>query len=166
MANSFSAILTTTNLIHHTLLLINVYCRLISGVVYHLQYSFCHGTSCLGGDKIKKFTIVSSTYKLNKARIKCQDLEKLTCTSSNALCGEEDERFDLVLANFGVNVEAILNSPTVPIRLFHCWIETWEEPLLKTNNVTSKIRLLQKYKGLVFKDDDDTTYPPCITYTI
>jgi hypothetical protein len=120
----------------------------------------------LGGGKIEKLTVVSSTYKLNKARIKRQELEKLTCTSRDALWGEEDESFDLALTTFGVNVGAIRNTPTVPVRLFHCWIETWEEPLLKSNRATSKIRLLQKYKGLVFKDDDETTDPPCITYTI
>jgi hypothetical protein len=63
---------------------------------------------------------------LNKARIKRQELEKLTCTRKNTLWGEDNKRFDLALANFGVNVEAILNTPIVPVQLSHCWIETWE----------------------------------------
>ena len=40
-------------------------------------------------------------------------------------------------------------------RIFHAWIEDWEEPLLKKNDVIAEIRLLEKYKDLVFYDPDN-----------
>ena len=67
--------------------------------------------SSLGGNKIEKPTVVSSAYKLNKARIKRQQMEKLDCISRDVLWGEEDKMFNIELANFGVNVGAIINTP-------------------------------------------------------
>ena len=63
------------------------------------------------------------------------------------------------LEKFGVNVDDIKKLALVPERLFRCWIKDWEEPLLKNNDAVAKIRLLQKYGGLVIKDvDEDIVY--------
>ena len=71
----------------------------------------------------------------------------------SALWGEEDEAFDLGLEKFGVDIDAIRNTPTVPKRIFRGWIEDWEVPLFTQNDAVAKMRLLQKDKGLVFTDD-------------
>ena len=61
-----------------------------------------------------------------------------------------------------MDVDHIKNTPTCPTRLFNCWIEDWEEPLLKTNSGVAKGKLLAKYGGLVFTDDKE----PFTQYTI
>ena len=57
------------------------------------------------------------------------------------------------LEKFGVNAEE-LKTPTKN-RVFHAWIETWEETLLDKNDVVAEIRLLEKYKNMVFYDPDN-----------
>ena len=42
-----------------------------------------------------------------------------------------------------------------PKRILRAWVEGWEEPLLKTNNIIVEVRLFEKYKDLVFYDPDN-----------
>ena len=51
---------------------------------------------------------------------------------------------------FGVDIVAINETPTVPERIFCCWIEDWEKPLIISNMAASKLRFFQEYKGLFF----------------
>ena len=39
-------------------------------------------------------------------------------------------------------------------RIFHSWVEEWEEDASKKNDCVSSALLLQKCKGLVFRDPD------------
>ena len=44
-------------------------------------------------------------------------------------------------------------------RIFHAWLEDWEEEMLLQNDPVAEAQLLEKYKNLVFHDpDNDTTY--------
>ncbi len=44
-------------------------------------------------------------------------------------------------------------------RVFRAWVEDWENECIKNKDVVSEVRLLDKYKGLVFYDPDaDKTY--------
>ena len=44
-------------------------------------------------------------------------------------------------------------------RVFRAWVEDWEKECIKDKDAVSEVRLLDKYKGLVFHDaDDDKTY--------
>ena len=44
-------------------------------------------------------------------------------------------------------------------RVFRAWVEDWEKECIKDKDAVSEVRLLDKYKGLVFYDaDDDKTY--------
>ena len=52
------------------------------------------------------------------------------------------------MKNYGVDVEE-LKAPKSK-RIFRAWIEDWEKPLLKKNDVVAEIRLCEKYKGLTF----------------
>ena len=62
-------------------------------------------------------------------------------------------RFDLQLDNFGVDtVQLQAASPT---RIFHAWVEDWEEEILRKNDIVAEVRLLEKYKNLVFYDPDN-----------
>ena len=40
-------------------------------------------------------------------------------------------------------------------RIFRAWVEDWEKPFLKINNVIAEVRLLEKYKDLVFYDPNN-----------
>ena len=112
----------------------------------------------LGSDKIEKLSIISMTHKLNKARIRHLEMEKLNCEDKGALWRNEDERFDLELENFGVNIDDINDTPACPKRYFRCWVEQWEVPLHNENFAAEKYKFLQKYKGLVFTDNFDGVF--------
>ena len=44
-------------------------------------------------------------------------------------------------------------------RVFRAWVEDWEKECMQDTDAVSEVRLLAKYKGLVFYDaDDDKTY--------
>eukprot|EP00804_Cyclotella_cryptica_P030914 CCRYP_019747-RA/>CCRYP_019747-RA protein AED:0.40 eAED:0.36 QI:0/0/0/1/0/0/2/0/269 len=62
---------------------------------------------------------------------------------------DEDEQFELGLLKWGVDVEE-LKKPVGPRRLFKCWIEDWENVM--DNGWVMRIRLLNKYGGMVFDD--------------
>jgi hypothetical protein len=63
------------------------------------------------------------------------------------------------LEDWGVDLEALRS--TAVKRVFRAWVEDWEKECIKNKDVVSEIRLLDKYKGLVFYDEDDEK-----TYTI
>jgi hypothetical protein len=80
-------------------------------------------------------------------------LEKPNCDTPDALWGDDDEKFDLGLEKWGVNVEELKK----PLRgLFKCWVEDWENVLDKGDVMRTKF--LVKYGGLVFDDINDS--PP------
>ena len=66
--------------------------------------------------------------------------------------GEEDDRSNLGLEKFGVDIGAINETPTVHERIFRYWLKDWEKPLITSNRAALKLRFLQNYKGLVFTD--------------
>jgi heat shock protein HspQ len=56
-----------------------------------------------------------------------------------------------------VDLEALRSK--VVKRVFRAWVEDWEKECIKDKDAVSEVRLLDKYKGLVFYDaDDDKTY--------
>lgn len=111
--------------------------------------------SHISAGKLEKATLISTTYRLDRAQKQRVALEKIDCREKGALFGEEDERFDLGLEKFGVDVDALKDTPTAPLRKFRCWLEEWEKPLLKQNDAVAKMKLLQKYGGLVIRDIDN-----------
>jgi heat shock protein HspQ len=61
------------------------------------------------------------------------------------------------LEDWGVDLEALRSK--VVKRVFRAWVEDWEKECIKDKDAVSEVRLLDKYKGLVFYDaDDDKTY--------
>ena len=61
--------------------------------------------------------------------------------------------FDMNLENFGVDTTQLKLATSK--RIFRAWVEDWENPLLKINDVIAEVRLLEKYKDLVFYDPDN-----------
>ena len=57
------------------------------------------------------------------------------------------------LKSFGVDT-TVLKLATSK-RIFRVWVEDWEKPFLKINDGISEVRLLEKYKDLVFYDPDN-----------
>ena len=57
------------------------------------------------------------------------------------------------LEKFGVETTVLKLATSKHI--FRAWVEDWENPLLKINNVIAEVRLLEKYKDLVFYDTDN-----------
>ena len=51
-------------------------------------------------------------------------------------------RFDMNLEKFGVDTTQI-NLATSK-HIFRAWVEDWEKPLLKINDVIAEVRLLEK----------------------
>ena len=107
------------------------------------------------GDKIERLSVVSTTYKLDKARIRQKQLEGIECNSRSAVWGDDDANFDLALEQFGVDVDKIHDTPTCPERIFNCWLEDWEVNCIKDRGAAAKHKLVNKYGGLVFTDDAD-----------
>ena len=63
------------------------------------------------------------------------------------------QRFDLQLAKLGVDVSALKESPKT--RTFRAWVEDWEKEQMFVNDPVAKARILNKYKGLVFYDQEN-----------
>ena len=59
-------------------------------------------------------------------------------------------RFDHQFESWGVDVEA-LKEP-VHNRTFYAWLLDWEEHAIHTRDAVSEAMLLEKYKGLYFRD--------------
>jgi hypothetical protein len=58
----------------------------------------------------------------------------------------------LGLGKFGICVKE-LHHPLPPVLVFHGWLEDWETGLLNKNDQLAEAKLLNKYKGLQFYDD-------------
>ena len=61
--------------------------------------------------------------------------------------------FDMNLEKFGVD-NTVLKLATSK-RIFRAWVEYWEKPLLKINDIIAEVRLLEKYKDLLFYETDN-----------
>jgi hypothetical protein len=79
-------------------------------------------------------------------------MEKLDAAEPDAMFGDDDTNFDLQLKKFGVNTGKLKEQAVQ--RIFHAWVEDWEEDDRKKNDCVSEALLLKKYKGLVFHDPD------------
>lgn len=60
--------------------------------------------------------------------------------------------FDLQLEKFGVDTNQLRER--VVQRVFHAWVEDWEQEDRKKNDCVAEARLLEKYKNPVFHDPD------------
>ena len=109
--------------------------------------------SLLSGEKVEMQGVLYSSARIEEARTKRAAMEKIDAVGSDAMFGDDDINFDLQLESFGVDVQEV--GQTVPRRLFHAWIEDWEEPLLKKNDPVAEARLKVKYQNLVFYDPDN-----------
>jgi hypothetical protein len=96
--------------------------------------------------------VIYVTSKIHEATMRQLAMEKLDATGGDAMFGDDDISFDLQLEKFGVNTD-ILKEPAVE-RIFCLWVEEWDKDARKKNDCVSEALLLQKYKGLVFRDPD------------
>ncbi len=109
----------------------------------------------LSSEKVLKQGTLYTSANIRRARIKRMELEKPGCTKPEAVWGSDDEQFDLGLEKWGVDVLE-LKKPLGPRRLFKCWVEDWENVM--DQGQVMRVRLLNKYGGLVFDDIDSN--PP------
>ena len=66
----------------------------------------------LHGDKIERLSVVSATYKLDKARIRQKEVEYIECSSHDAVWDDNDENVDLALEQFGMDGSKLRDMPT------------------------------------------------------
>ncbi len=74
--------------------------------------------------------------------------EKLDAKGPNAMFCDDDINFDLQLEIWDVDSDR-LKKPKVQ-RVFHTWVEDWEEDTRKTNDAVAEAHLIQKYKSLSY----------------
>ena len=68
--------------------------------------------------------------------------------------------FDLNLEKFGVNVDELKQLATH--RVFHAWVEDWEEKLMLKDDIVLETRILEKCKNLVcYNPDQDINFTVC-----
>ena len=68
--------------------------------------------------------------------------------------------FDLNLEKFGVNVDELKKQAMH--RVFHAWVEDWEEERMLKDDIVSETRVLEKCKNLVFcNPDQDVNFTVC-----
>lgn len=118
------------------------------GAVKHLKSG---SRSHLGSDTTRMQATIFGAACIDKARIVKKDNEKDT-----KLWNDEDEEFQLGLENFSLEEagEATRTASRNPRRLFHCWMEEWEDVSSRTNDVVHEVKLLRKYGGLRWLDPD------------
>ena len=78
--------------------------------------------SHISTEKTEKQLMIYTKARLDKSKVRRNNLENLN--DACAAWGDEDEKFNLGLEKFGVDIDA-LNMPAVPKRYFRCWIEDW-----------------------------------------
>ena len=77
--------------------------------------------SHLGGESTEKRSVLYVTAKIQEARMRQHEMEKLDATGADAMFGDDDINFDLQLKKSGVNT-GILKEPAVEC-IFHSWVE-------------------------------------------
>ncbi len=108
--------------------------------------------SHLGGESTEKRSVIYITAKQQEARLNLAQNEKLDAKGPNAMFCDDNINFDIQLEMWNVDSDG-LNEPEVQ-RVFHTWIEDWEEDARRTNDAVAEARLIQKYKSLAFNDPD------------
>jgi hypothetical protein len=90
--------------------------------------------------------------KIQEARIRQHQMEKLDATGLDATFGDNDINFNLQHKNFDVNMGKLKESAVQ--RIFRAWVKDWEEDARRKNDCVLEALLLQKYNSLVFHDPD------------
>ena len=108
--------------------------------------------SHLGSDSTEKRAIIMVSAKMKAAQIRRRNMEQIDAVGPNTMFGDDDINFDQQLEQFGVDTMT-LREPVVQ-RVFHAWVEEWEEEDRRKNDPVAEARLLTKYKNLVFNDPD------------
>jgi hypothetical protein len=106
----------------------------------------------LSGESTEKRSVIYMSAKQQEAKSLRDRMEKIDASGPSAMFGDDDINFDLGLEKFGVDTNA-LRAP-VTERLFHAWVQDWEQEIRYKNDSVAEAQLLAKYKGLVFTDPD------------
>jgi hypothetical protein len=104
--------------------------------------------------------VIYITVKQQEARLNLAQNEKLDAKGPNAMFCDDNINFDLQLEMQDVDPDGLV-EPEVQ-RVFHAWVEDWEEDARRSNHAVAEARLIQKYKSLVFHDPD--TGNTCLIY--
>ncbi len=101
---------------------------------------------------MKKRSVIYITAKQQEARLNLAQNEMLDAKGPNAMFCDDNINFGLQLEMWDVDPDG-LKEPEVQ-RVFHTWLEHWEEEVRRTNDAVAEAHLIQKYKSLVFHDPD------------
>ena len=111
--------------------------------------------SHLSAESTEKRSILFVSSKIQQARMECDRKEAINAGAvqgGNKTIEEDDFNFDMQLEKFGVDTGGL--KARVVERVFRAWVEDWEEEIRYRNDVVNETLLLEKYKGLRFRDPD------------
>ena len=60
---------------------------------------------------------------------------------------------------FGVDIDDSIEQRATSTRTFRAWMQHWEKDAMTSNDPVSERKLLEKYKGLTFCDEDTEDEP-------
>jgi len=123
-----------------------------------LGFVACRVTSKLGGigPAERSWGAVKQIKDGKRSHLGSDSLEKWSIVfmldaGPNAMFSDDDINFDLQLEQFGISTTELRQHVK---RVFHAWVEDWEEEDRKVNDCVAEARILTKYKNLVFHDPD------------
>jgi hypothetical protein len=94
---------------------------------------------------------MQSTVYGNHCKVKAKKRED-AALAANAFFWDEADFSKLGLQKFGIDADEQLGR--ISVRCFKAWLEEWERDNIRKNHSVSEARLLEKYGGLRFYDDE------------
>ena len=94
---------------------------------------------------------MQSTVYGNHCKVKAKKRED-AAIAANTFFWDEADFSKLGLQKFGIDADEQLGR--ISVRCFKAWLEEWERDDIRRNKPVSEARLLEKYGGLRFYDDE------------
>jgi hypothetical protein len=113
----------------------------------HLEHIWDDHRVKLGSEKAEKQLFVYEGHRRQMALLS-DDPDEMPL---HLVWTKDEAEYDLGLSKWGVTID--IGGP--PKIKFLCYMEDWEHGAIKHESAQNEFRLLNKYKGVIFFDDDD-----------
>jgi hypothetical protein len=108
--------------------------------------------SHLSGDSVKKQATIFGASSADRANIERQKADELSKTVPYKFWSDDD--FDKALGFDLLQAEIEERGSTKPKRILNCWFEDWEIEATQKKDRVNEAKLLKKYGGLKWYDED------------